>query len=168
MSARNLAVLAAAGSAALLIGAFLFQWAGYAPCKMCLWQRWPHGAAVGFGVLAALAPPLALWALAGALSALTTAGIGVYHTGVERDWWQGPTSCSGSGDSLSGLSGADLLSLDAPVNIVMCDEVAWAFAGLSMASWNAVISLGLAALWTAALVRSRRTGSPGMPPGGTA
>ena len=144
-------LLAAFGSFALLAGAFVFQSLGYAPCKLCLWQRWPHGAAIALGGAVLLLGPLFFLGLLGALSALTTAVIGIYHTGVERGYWEGPSSCSGSGDALSGLSGADLLSTEAPNTIVMCDEVAWAFAGLSMASWNALFSLILVGIWIAAL-----------------
>ena len=154
MTARKLAIIAAAGSAALLVGAFVFQALGYAPCKLCLWQRWPHGVAAGIGVLAAMSGPILLWTLAGAAAALTTAAIGIYHTGVERGFWEGPTSCSGGAGGLDGLSGSDLLALDTPARIVMCDEVTWAFAGLSMASWNAVFSLILAGMWIAAIRRN--------------
>jgi disulfide bond formation protein DsbB len=153
MTARNMMLLAAFGSLALLAGAFFFQALGYAPCKLCLWQRWPHAAAIAVGGLVLILGPLALLAIAGALSALTTSGIGIYHTGVERGWWEGPTSCTGGGDSLAGMSGADLLSLEGLNDIVMCDDVAWAFAGVSMASWNAIISFGLAMIWLAALRR---------------
>jgi len=90
----------------------------------------------------------------GALAALGTAGIGAYHTGVERGWWQGPTSCTGAGNDLSGLSGADLLSTQIADTVIMCDEVAWAMLGLSMATWNMLFSLGLAVLWVMA---ARRT-----------
>ena len=151
MTRRNLMLLAAFGSFVLLAGAFVFQALGYAPCKLCLWQRWPHGVAIALGGAVLLLGPRALLAVLGALSALITAGIGFYHTGVERGFWEGPTSCSGSGDALAGLSGADLLSTAAPNTIVMCDEVAWAFAGLSMASWNVVFSLGLVLIWLTAL-----------------
>ena len=154
MTRKSYMLLAAAGSLALLLGAFAFQAAGYAPCKLCIWQRWPHGVAVGAGALVLLVGPAMLVGLVGALGAATSGGIAIYHTGVERGWWPGPTSCSGSGDALSGLSGSDLLSLDAPTGVVMCDEVAWAFAGLSMASWNAVFSILLAALWIMALKRA--------------
>lgn len=153
MNARNLMLLAAAGSFALLAGAFVFQALGYAPCKLCLWQRWPHGAAILVGTLVLLFGPLLLLGIAGALSALATSGLGVYHTGVERGWWEGPTSCTGDANALGGLSGSDLLSLDAPNDIVMCDEVVWSFLGLSMASWNALFSLALAGLWVMALRR---------------
>ncbi|NNE88394.1 MAG: disulfide bond formation protein B [Silicimonas sp.] len=145
--ARRLMYLAAAGSAALLIGAFIFQALGYAPCKLCIWQRWPHGAAVGAGLLVALTGPWFIWSVIGTFGALISGGLGFYHTGVEKGWWEGPTSCSGDGNALSGLSGADLLSTDVPVDIVMCDDVAWAFMGISMASWNAVFSLLLAFIW---------------------
>lgn len=153
MTKRDTMLLAAFGSLALLLGAFAFQALGYAPCQMCLWQRWPHAAAIALGGLVLLLGPLALLGLAGALAALTTAGIGLFHTGVERGWWEGPASCSGGGDALQGLSGDQLLSLDAPSDVVMCDEVAWALFGLSMASWNALASLTLAGLWLYALTR---------------
>ncbi|UWQ20251.1 disulfide bond formation protein B [Jannaschia sp. W003] len=144
--------LATAGHAGLLGGAFLFQLAGFAPCAMCLWQRWPHAAAILLGV-AALAGlwPRAMAALAAA-AALVTAGIGAFHAGVEQGWWEGPSSCTGGGAGLGGLSGADLLSTDAPVALVMCDEIVWQF-GLTMAGWNAVLSLALAAVWLLAVRR---------------
>ncbi|MGR3485109.1 MAG: disulfide bond formation protein B [Paracoccaceae bacterium] len=145
---RALTTLAASGSAALLAGAFLFQAMGYAPCAMCLWQRWPHMAAIALGVailaVPALRRPLA-WL--GAAAAATTAALGLFHTGVERDWWEGPSTCSGGG--LADMSGAELLSMSGP-RLVMCDEVAWSFAGLSMASWNALFSLVLMGVWIAA------------------
>lgn len=153
LAPRDLALLAAAGSAALLLGAFAFQAAGYAPCAMCLWQRWPHYLAIVAGLAAwALRPragvALAAVALVGLLAALVTSGLGLYHTGVERGWWEGPASCTGAG--LTGFTADDLLSLEGP-GLVLCDEVAWSLAGLSMASWNALLSLGLAVLWAAAL-----------------
>ena len=151
MTRRATMLLAAAGSFALLAGAFAFQMLGYAPCEICIWQRWPHGAAVAAGMLTLIAGPAMLLGLVGVLSALATAGIGAYHTGIERGLWAGPPSCTGSGDNLAGLSGNDLLSLDVPGNIVMCDEVVWSFAGLSMASWNAILSLGLACVWIRAI-----------------
>ena len=154
MTRRNLMLIAAAGSLVLLLVVFVFQALGYAPCKLCIWQRWPHGTAVGAGILVVLTGPLVLWGIVGALSALTTAAIGVYHAGIELDWWEGPTSCTGSGNTLGGLSGDLLLSLDAPVDIVMCDEVVWALAGISLAGWNAVFSIALAAIWITAIRRA--------------
>ena len=151
MTRRATMLFAAAGSVALLAGAFAFQMLGYAPCEICLWQRWPHGVAVAAGAVTLIAGPALLLGLVGAISALVTAGIGVYHTGIERGFWDGPASCTGSGGDLAGLSGNELLSLDVAGGIVMCDEVAWAFAGLSMASWNAVLSLGLACIWIRAI-----------------
>ena len=140
---RTLIFLAASGSTLLLAGAYVFQFLGYLPCQMCLWQRWPHIAAIVLGVLAFTAPHRA-WAWLGALATATTAAIGIWHTGVERDWWEGPASCTGSG-----ALGGDLLSLDGP-RLVMCDQVSWELFGLSMPSWNALFSLVLVALWVMA------------------
>ncbi|WP_137700622.1 disulfide bond formation protein B [Marimonas lutisalis] len=141
-----LILLAAGGSAAMMIGALLFQYVGdMAPCKLCYWQRYPHIAAIGIGVLALMVPGRG-FPLLGALAAATTGAIGVYHTGVERGWWPGPESCTGGG-GLGGLSGSDLLSLDTPTGVVMCDEVPWEMFGLSMASWNAVAAFGFVLIW---------------------
>ena len=152
MSCQLTILLATLGSAALLGGAFIFQALGYPPCAMCIWQRWPHGIAIAIGIIAMMLPGRVL-PLLGALAATTTAAIGVFHTGVERDWWEGPSSCTGSGPSLGSLSGGDLLATDGP-RLVMCDVVSWEMLGLSMASWNALFSLVLVALWVSALRRS--------------
>lgn len=149
---RNLMItLAAGGSAALLAGAYIFQALGYPPCAMCLWQRWPHWVAIGIGLLA-LKIPGRLLPLLGAGAAGTTGAIGVYHTGVERGWWQGPTSCSGTG-GLDGLTGSDMLAIEGP-RVVMCDQVSWEFLTLSMASWNAIFSFDLMVGWLIAVALS--------------
>ena len=155
MTGKQLGLLAAGGSAALLLAAFVFQALGYAPCAMCIWQRYPHAVAIGAGVFLAIGLAPLLFLAVGAVSAATTAVIGVYHTGVERDWWQGPTSCTGSGLDLSNLTGSDLLpsASSGPSNLVMCDEVAWEFLTLSMASWNALWSVVLAGIWFLAIVQ---------------
>ena len=149
MTRKNLVVIAMLGSALLLLGAFAFQHiGGLAPCKMCIWQRWPHGAAIVIG-LTALALPVALLLLAGALAAALTGAIGVYHMGVERGWWKGPDTCTSG--NISNLSSDDLLNQIMSAPLVRCDDVAWQILGLSMAGWNAVISFGLAAIWLMAL-----------------
>ena len=155
LSPMQIGGIAALGSAGLLLGAFIFQALGYAPCAMCIWQRYPHAVAIGAGVFVAIGLAPLLFLAVGAASAATTAVIGVYHTGVERDWWQGPTSCTGSGLDFSTMTGADLLpsASSGPSNLVMCDEVAWEFLTLSMASWNAFWSAVLVGIWVLAIVR---------------
>ena len=154
MTKRNGRVLlAAGGSLGLLLAVFAFQFlGGLAPCHLCLLQRWPHAAAVVIGA-AALAVPGRILPLAGAAAAAATAGIGLYHTGVERAWWQGPTSCTGG--SIAGVSVRDLLDPSIVVApVVRCDQVAWQMLGLSMASWNAVVSVLLALIWLRAARRA--------------
>ena len=143
MTRQKLTTIAALGSFALLAGAYTFQAIGYPPCQMCYWQRWPHMAAIAIGVIAFFVPSRVI-ALLGAAATATTSAIGVYHTGVEKKWWDGPSSCTG--DGLGGLSGADLLSVDGD-NLIMCDQVSWEFLTLSMASWNAVFAAILCVIW---------------------
>lgn len=146
---RKLLILAAAGgSAATLLGAFAFQYiGGMAPCEMCYWQRYPHAAAAGIGVLALLIPGAILPWL-GALAAMTTGAIGVFHAGVEKGLWEGPSTCTSG--PIGGLSAEDLMEQIMAAPLVRCDEIPWEMFGISMAGWNAVVSFGLAALWIAA------------------
>jgi len=149
---RTAVILCGAASGSLLLAAFGFEYlGGLAPCKLCLWQRWPHAAVVVFSLmgLAGLRPAAALGLIA--LSAALTAGIAGYHVGVEQHLWAGPASCS---SSLDGGSAAALLDSLLATPVVRCDEVAWSFAGLSMATWNMVISAGLAGFAFAAWRKS--------------
>lgn len=147
-------LISGAGSAALLAGALGFQYlGGLAPCPLCIWQRWPHVAAVliaalGVTVLWRLYRPLAVL---GSLAMLTGAGIALYHTGIERRWWEGPTTCTAP--DTGGLTTDQLLEQIMNAPLVRCDDVAWEFLGLSMASWNGLISLALAGLWLASAVK---------------
>lgn len=145
LTRNRLVALAAAGSAALLGGAFAFQYlGGLAPCKLCLWARWPHGAAILIGMLALFLPGAVLPVL-GALAAAATVGVGIYHTGVEQHWWQGPTTCTSG--SIEGMDPAALLDQILAAPVVRCDEIAWSMWGISMASWNAILSAGLVLVW---------------------
>ena len=84
-----------------------------------------------------------------AVAALATAGLGVYHTGVERGWWQGPDTCS-AGGNIAGVSAEDLLDQILAAPVIRCTDVAWQMFGLSMASWNAALSVLLVLLWVMA------------------
>lgn len=152
MTRTTLILLAAGGSLALLLAAWGFQHlGGLAPCKLCIWQRWPHGGAVLAGAGALLVSG-AFLPLAGALMAGLTGAVGVYHTGVERGWWEGPDTCSSG--AIDGLSTDELMDQILGAPLVQCDQVAWEMLGLSMASWNAVIAFGLMLLWLAAARRA--------------
>jgi disulfide bond formation protein DsbB len=157
MRPSHLALALGSVSLMLILGALGFQYlAGIPPCEMCHWQRWPHIAAavVGLGgglfvqsglVGSAFARPLAwmvvlLIAVAGAL--------GVYHAGVEWHWWLGPQECTGSAFHFHGGK----LDLNAPV--VQCDIAAWRLFGLSLAGYNALISVTVAAIGAVSLVRA--------------
>ncbi|MCF8511803.1 MAG: disulfide bond formation protein B [Rhodobacteraceae bacterium] len=146
MTRNNLALLAAAGSAGLLLGALAFQYiGGLAPCVLCIWQRWPHVAAL---ILAAvfLWRGGSVWAVLAALAALSSAGIGVFHVGVEQGWWQGLAQCSVN--TLANVSTADLLNTDITVGApAACAKVAWSMFGISMAGYNVISSTLIAGLW---------------------
>ncbi|MAM61268.1 disulfide bond formation protein B [Maritimibacter sp. UBA3975] len=147
---KHYALIATVGSIALLGGAFIFQALGYAPCKMCYWQRYPHAVAIVIGALAlALGRRWLCWF--GALAAATTGGIGIFHSGVERGLWEGPASCTGG--PTAGLSAEDLMNQIMSAPLVRCDEIPWELLGVTMANLNALISLGLAVVWVIAARR---------------
>ena len=151
MTRKTLILLATLGSAALMLGALGFQYLGHLPpCKLCYWQRYPHIAAILIGI-AALLSGLRILPWFGALAAFTTAAVGFYHTGVERGWWEGPTTCTSG--AIDGLSTDALLDQIMGAPLIRCDEVAWQLMGLSMASWNTLASLVLVALWVMAARR---------------
>ena len=143
---------ATAISALMLAVAHAFQTFGHlAPCELCLKQRTVYWAAIVLGLGAigartAMRNPKLGMAACGlfALLFLYGAGLAGYHAGVEWKWWPGPTSCTGAGSAGSGA----LLALlhGAKIKGPQCDVAAWRMLGLSMAGWNALVSLGLAGL----------------------
>jgi disulfide bond formation protein DsbB len=149
LTRQNLILFATLGSVALLGGAFAFQYiGGLAPCQLCLYQRWPHAAAIVIGLVASTTGWRGL-AWLGALAALATAAIGAFHFGVEMKWWEGLATCTAG--SIEGISATDLLDPTKDVaHVVRCDEVAWSMLGISMAGWNVILSLLLAGIWVKA------------------
>ncbi len=151
---RRAALVIFAVALATIIGAWVFEYAGYPPCELCLMQRWAYYAAIPLALAAALlAPARPDLARAGlgllAVIWLGSMVFGIYHSGVEWKWWLGPSTCG----SQAGFSGG-LPDLGKPV--ILCDTAAIRILGLSLAGWNAVISLGLALV---ALAGARSQGS---------
>ncbi|MBS0478086.1 MAG: disulfide bond formation protein B [Proteobacteria bacterium] len=150
LKARALALLI---PAALLAGAWGAQLiGGLYPCEMCHWQRWPHYAAVLLALLAFVpALPTRLLVTLAALAIAVSGAIGVAHAGVEYHWWHGFTACTktiGSGP----VTIDDLMK--AP--IVRCDAPQWTLFGVSLAGFNAIISLGGALVISGLLLRRNR------------
>jgi disulfide bond formation protein DsbB len=141
LSKTNTAWIVAATLAAILLGAWIFEYAGYPPCELCLMQRWAYYVGIPMAAFLGLAKPR--WITPGliALGLILAANavFGVYHAGVEWKWWEGPATCSGAGALSEGLP--NLLKPG-----VMCNEAAIRIAGLSLAGWNAIICGTLALL----------------------
>ncbi len=132
---------------ALLGGALGSQYlGGLVPCEMCYWQRWPHGAAILLAGLAFTAPAASersrTLTLLAATAIAVSGAIGVYHAGVELGIFEGLTTCAATA---GGASNAELLEQIMKTPLVRCDQVQFAFLGISMAGWNAILSLGGAA-----------------------
>jgi disulfide bond formation protein DsbB len=124
---------------ALMTGALGSQFiGGLFPCEMCHWQRWPHYVAIGLAALAFVVPASLRRSLVwlAALAILTSGAIGVSHAGVEYKWWPGITPCAkppgGSGNVMADIMAAPLVS---------CDQAQWSLFGISLAGFNALISI---------------------------
>jgi len=159
--------LAASGAVTLIAavtiaGAWFFQLVlEILPCPLCLEQRYAYYVSIPLGALTVLAAragaprPVLLAGLAVlCLVALANAGLGTYHSGVEWGFWKGPTDCSGPVVNLG--SATDLLSRLDTTKVVRCDEVQWRFLGLSLAGYNVLISLLMAAIAAWGFVRTAR------------
>jgi disulfide bond formation protein DsbB len=144
---------------ALLAGAFGSQYfGGLYPCEMCWWQRYAHMAALVPATLAFTAPAQSgrarTFTLLAALAIAVSGAIGVYHAGVEAKIFEGFTQCTAT--STEGLSTAELLKQVVHAPLVRCDEVQFRFLGISMAGWNAILSLGSAVLILVLSLKAKR------------
>ena len=154
-TARLIALLLPAG---LLAGAFGSQYlGGLTPCEMCWWQRYAHLAALVPAALAFTAPASAqrsrMLTLLAALAIAVSGAIGFYHAGVELKIFEGFTTCT---STASGATTAELLKSITSAPLIRCDQVQWSFLDISMAGWNAILSLGGAAVITFLTLRDSR------------
>ena len=156
-------LVALIASALMLATAHAFETFGHMiPCALCLRQREVYWAAMGVAAACVVlgrfreGRPLAPWG-AGLLAAIFLLGAGVagFHAGVEWHWWPGPTTCTGGGGAVDASDLAAALG-GKPIGAPSCDRAAWVFAGLSMAGWNAIASLLLAAGSVVATLRGPR------------
>jgi disulfide bond formation protein DsbB len=146
------AVAIAVIGVATILGAYYFQFVlGYPPCPLCLEQRFayyfaiPLAAMILLGISVGSSRKVLVLALSAiAVAMLWNAGLGAYHSGVEWHWWPGPQDCSGATPNFS--AGGSLLDQINRTRVVRCDEAAWRFLGLSLAGYNVLISLALAAI----------------------
>lgn len=144
-------------SFATIAGAWIFEYYGYLPCELCLKQRWAYYIGVPLALIVGLLSPGHLgFAKTGltllALLWLGSMAFGIYHSGVEWKWWPGPATCTAQAGFTGGLP-----DLSKPA--VLCDTPAIRIFGLSLAGWNAVISLGLALVAFSALRRAQGSSS---------
>lgn len=133
--------------AAILIALGFEHLGGYAPCPLCLMQRYAYYAGIPALFVALVLISAGYRGLAAALLAmvalgfLANAGLGIYHSGVEWKFWPGPTTCSATGLAPLKPGSGGLLSQLETTRVVPCDSASWRFLGLSFAGWNAVSSL---------------------------
>jgi disulfide bond formation protein DsbB len=137
---------------ATMAGFFFFEYVlGYPPCPLCLDQRMAFYAAVPLAALlwlgashGAARKVLLLGFLVIAALMLWNTGLSAYHAGVEWKFWAGPTDCSGPLNSLG--SAGNMMQKLQSIRVVRCDEAAWRLFGISLAGYDVLVSLFLAAV----------------------
>lgn len=144
-TAYKAGALALVISTGAILAALAFEYiGGYAPCPLCLQQRYAYYVGVPLLFLALIFVssghryPAGLIFLFVSLAFLANAGLGAYHAGAEWGFWPGPDSCAGA-QEISTSAGGLLESLSR-TTVIRCDEASWRFAGLSFAGWNVVAS----------------------------
>jgi disulfide bond formation protein DsbB len=156
MKTENISLALGALALALIIGALGFQYIAHMPpCEMCHWQRWPLIAAAVVGIPGGFFVKgndgLAFWlALLVILLVAASGAIGIDQAGVEWKWWEGPQACTGK---LMGFHGLDDLNVPGQVR---CDLPSFRLFGISLAGYNAIISLGSALVGLVLLLRRPR------------
>lgn len=150
-------VLILVASATILAALAFEHMGGFAPCPLCLQQRWAYYGGIPLALVALLLARAgrgpAARAVLGlfALVFLFNAGLGVYHAGVEWQLWPGPASCG----TVQEIATGNLMEALKTTRVVACDQAPWRFLGLSFAGWNAVVSAGLAVLAGLAALRAK-------------
>lgn len=139
---RAASLLLGAAAFAVLLSALGLQYlGGLPPCHLCILQRYPYAALIVIGIIGSFWQPRLMLGLAAA-ALLVSAGLAGYHLGVEQGWWALPAGCAVGGDAGS-VEELKRMLAEAPPT---CDQVSFTFLGLSLAAWNGLISLALAAL----------------------
>ena len=128
-------------SSLMLISAFYLEYVyGALPCDLCITQRWFHGSIIAYSLIiifiinkTSISKKLAL--LGGVILWLSSSLAGLYHFGIEMNFWTGPDGCSSNIDF-----SRDTLTYLLNKSPIRCDEVMFEIFGLSLAGWNALAS----------------------------
>ena len=122
---------------------------GFAPCSLCIIQRYPHilVSITSVWIIFFRTHNFFMYPLNTLVMALSII-LASYHVGVEQSIFQGPQSCSSPNISLMSEKSAEALLQDIlNTSVIRCNEVTWSFLNLSMATWNLILSIGLFIGW---------------------
>ena len=143
-------------SSIMLISAFYLEYFhGALPCDLCITQRWFHGAIIAYSlviifILNKTSISKKLLLLGGTILWLSSSIAGLYHFGIEMNFWTGPDGCSSNIDFSK-----DTLTYLLSKSPIKCDEVMVEIFGLSIAGWNALASFSIFLLISILLLNKR-------------
>ena len=143
-------------SSSMLLSAFYLEYFHDAfPCDLCITQRWFHALIISYSLIAIfihekkfLANKFILIGLS--ITWIVSSVAGLYHFGIEMNFWSGPDECSSSIDFSK-----DLLKYLLNKSPIICDEVMFKILGLSLAGWNALMSFVMFLIVSVFLINKR-------------
>ncbi len=126
---------------------------GYQPCELCWRERWPWYALIALGIAGIILPSRLILALV-AVTFMVSAGLGLHHAGVEQHWWAGPSACTSDNSGARSVAELKAMMLRQK-QVIQCDQPTWTLFGLSMATFNFLVSLIAAVAAIVLFMRSR-------------
>ncbi len=143
-------------SSLMLISAFYLEYFhGALPCDLCITQRWFHGAIITYSIIIifflnkiSISKKLLIFGVG--ILWFSSSVAGLYHFGIEMNFWTGPDGCSSNIDFSK-----DTLTYLLEKSPIKCDEVMFEIFGLSLAGWNAFASFFIFLLTNVFLLNKR-------------
>ena len=141
-----------------LIFVFILQYEyGILPCKICIWQRWPHIFNIIL-VLIILSSSLKtnFVFVFGLINMFLAFILALYHYGLEQNLWDNVFSCTGKIE-FNELSTEEILKNLNNTPIKNCEIEAWNFLNLSLTGWNMILTLFMFLIWFLLIYYQKRS-----------
>ena len=141
MLVKNIFKISFLISSLMLLSAFYLEYFHNAfPCDLCITQRWFHALIISYSLIAIFISKSRFFTNKLILIGLSITWIassvaGLYHFGIEMNFWKGPDECSSAIDFSK-----DTLTYLLNKSPIKCDEIMFKILGLSLAGWNALLS----------------------------
>ena len=141
-----------------LLFVFILQYEyGILPCKICIWQRWPHIFNIFIALIIIYTSSIPNYIMVlGLINMFLAFILALYHYGLEQNLWDNVFSCSGE-IKFNDLSTEEILKNLNNTPIKTCEIEAWNFLNLSLTGWNLILTLFLSLIWFLLIYYQKRS-----------